>query len=146
MGPETKGSVPTVFRLAELMDMYFNCLAQLGMEVSGRVHSTEKNRLISTDKIHNFNNLNLPTDFVNLSNKGTNYIPTSEHVKTSALKNSHKPYTKQNPTKLLKVTKYLWRCPSRKKIFACCLKCKNHKLYFSTKPKVTFFIQYNHNK
>ena len=95
---------------------------------------SEKERLISTDKIHNFTNLTLPTDFVNLLNKGTNYIPTSEHFKTSTLKqtiqtetdtalcklikkrnynntlkikstsikNRHKPYTKQNPTKLLK--------------------------------------------
>ena len=45
---ETKGSAPTVFRLAELTDMYSNRLAQLGVEVSGRVHSTElKERLLA---------------------------------------------------------------------------------------------------
>ena len=33
----------------------------------------------------------------------------------------------------LKVTGYLRGCPSRKKIFARCLKCNNHKLYISTK-------------
>jgi len=38
---ETKGSAPTVFRLAELTDMYSNRLAQLGMEVSGQVHSSD---------------------------------------------------------------------------------------------------------
>ena len=38
---ETRGSTPTVFRLAELTDMYSSCLAQLGVEVSGRVHSTD---------------------------------------------------------------------------------------------------------
>ena len=32
---ETRGSAPTVFRLAELTDMYSSCLAQLGVEVSG---------------------------------------------------------------------------------------------------------------
>ena len=82
---------------------------------------SEKERLISTDKINNFTNLTLPTDFVNLFNKGTNDIPTSENFKTSTLeqtiqteidklikkrnyntlkikstgiKNLHKPYTK----------------------------------------------------
>ena len=95
---------------------------------------SEKERLVSTDKIHNFTNLNLPNDFTNLLNKGTNYIPTSEHFTTSSIKETvtsevnsalcqlikrgnsnnlkmkskrtntrHKPYTKQNPIKLLKV-------------------------------------------
>ena len=45
---ETKGSAPTVFRLAELTDMYSNRLVQLGVEVSGRVHSTDlKERLLA---------------------------------------------------------------------------------------------------
>ena len=45
---ETKGSAPTVFRLAELTDMYSSCLAQLGVQVSGRVHSTDlKERLLA---------------------------------------------------------------------------------------------------
>ena len=45
---ETKGSAPTVFRLAELTDMYFNRLAQLGVEGSGRVHSADlKERLLA---------------------------------------------------------------------------------------------------
>jgi len=48
MRAETMGSAPTVFRLAELADMYSNCLAQLGVEVSGRVHSTDlKERLLA---------------------------------------------------------------------------------------------------
>jgi len=38
---DTKGSAPTVFRLAELTDIYSYRLAQLGVEVSGRVHSTD---------------------------------------------------------------------------------------------------------
>ena len=45
---ETRGSAPTVFRLAELTDMYSSYLAQLGLEVSGRVHSTDfKERLLT---------------------------------------------------------------------------------------------------
>ena len=45
---ETKGSAPTVFRIAELTDMYSNRLAQLGVEVSGRVHSSDlKERLLA---------------------------------------------------------------------------------------------------
>ena len=45
---ETKGSTATVFRLAELTDKYSNRLAQLGVEVSGRVHSTDlKGRLLA---------------------------------------------------------------------------------------------------
>ena len=45
---ETRGSASTVFRLAELTDMYSNHLAQLGVEVSGRVHSTDlKERLLA---------------------------------------------------------------------------------------------------
>ena len=43
---ETRGNAPTVFRLAELMEMYSSCLAQLGVEVSVRGHSTDlKERL-----------------------------------------------------------------------------------------------------
>ena len=45
---ETRGSAPTVFRLAELTDMYSSCLAQLGVEVSGRDHSKDfKERLLA---------------------------------------------------------------------------------------------------
>ena len=45
---ETRGSAPTVFRLAELTDMYSSYLAQLGLEVSGRVHFTDfKERLLT---------------------------------------------------------------------------------------------------
>ena len=37
-----------MFRLAELTDMYSNRLAQPGVEVSGRVHSTDlKERLLA---------------------------------------------------------------------------------------------------
>ena len=44
----TKSSAPTVLRLAELTDMYSNCLAQLGVKISGRVHSTYlKERLLA---------------------------------------------------------------------------------------------------
>ena len=45
---ETRGSASTVFRLAELTDIYSSCLAQLGVEVSGRVHSNDfKERLLA---------------------------------------------------------------------------------------------------
>ena len=45
---ETKGNAPTVFRLAELTGMYSNRLTQLGVEGSGRVHSTDlKERLLA---------------------------------------------------------------------------------------------------
>ena len=45
---ETKGSTPILFRLAELTDMHSNRLAQLGVEVSGRVYSTDlKERLLA---------------------------------------------------------------------------------------------------
>ena len=45
---DTKGSAPTVFRLAEVTDMYSSCLAQLGVEVSDRVHFTDlKERLLA---------------------------------------------------------------------------------------------------
>ena len=46
---ETKGGAPTVFRLAELTKLvYSSCLAQLGVEVSGRVHSTDlKEKLLA---------------------------------------------------------------------------------------------------
>ena len=95
----------------------------------------EKEKLTSTNKIHNFTDITLSTDLINLLNKGTNFIPTSELANISNLsntittevnsalnqvirkgtltnsrfkaksssKNNHryKPYSKQNPIKLL---------------------------------------------
>ena len=46
----------------------------------------EKEKLTSTNKIHNFTDLNLPTDFVQLLNKGTNFIPTSEKNNIQSIK------------------------------------------------------------
>ena len=46
---ETKGSAPTVFRLAELTDMYSNHLAQLGVKVSSRIHSTDLKERLSAN-------------------------------------------------------------------------------------------------
>lgn len=46
----------------------------------------EKEKLKSTDKIHNFTNTNLTPDFTELLNKGTNFIPTMDNINTKTIK------------------------------------------------------------
>ena len=47
---EHKGEAKiTVFKLAGLIKMYCNCIAELGLDLEGRIHSTHfKNRLLSS--------------------------------------------------------------------------------------------------
>ena len=40
----------------------------------------EKENLSSSNKIHNFTSINLPSEFTELLNKGTNFIPTSDKI------------------------------------------------------------------
>ena len=50
---------------------------------------SETQRLLqSADKIHNFTTINLPEDFKDLLNKGTNFIPTIESIHSATLKNT----------------------------------------------------------
>ena len=46
----------------------------------------ERQRLNSTNKIHNFTNQDLPEEFVTLLNKGTNFIPTTDPCNVHTLK------------------------------------------------------------
>ena len=48
----------------------------------------EKEKLTSTNKIHNFTDITLSTDLINLLNKGTNFIPTSDLANISNLSNT----------------------------------------------------------
>ena len=45
----------------------------------------EKDKLSSTNKIHNFTTTSLPLETISLLNKGTNFIPTSSTSSTSSL-------------------------------------------------------------
>ena len=46
----------------------------------------EKEKLTSTNKIHNFTDINLPPDLIELLNKGTNFIPTTDKVNVPNIK------------------------------------------------------------
>ena len=46
----------------------------------------ERERLNSTNKVHNFTNHDLPGEFVTLLNKGTNFIPTTDPCNVHTLK------------------------------------------------------------
>ena len=46
----------------------------------------EPTRLKSSSKIHNFTTGNLPTDFITLLNKGTNFIPTCDAYNVNSVK------------------------------------------------------------
>ena len=46
----------------------------------------ERERLNSTNKVHNFTNQDLPEEFVTLLNKGTNFIPTTDPCNVHTLK------------------------------------------------------------
>ena len=47
-----------------------------------------KEKLSSTNKIHNFTDINFPPDFIQLLNKGTNFIPTSDKTNLSSVRNT----------------------------------------------------------
>ena len=46
----------------------------------------EKEKLSSTNKIHNFTNINLPPNLIKLLNKGTNFIPTTDNINIPIIK------------------------------------------------------------
>ena len=48
----------------------------------------EKEKLLTSNKIHNFTSINLPSEFTELLNKGTNFIPNSDKINISAIKNT----------------------------------------------------------
>ena len=50
---------------------------------------SEKEKLSSTNTIHNFTDINLPPNFIQLLNKGTNFIPTSDKTNPSSIKNTN---------------------------------------------------------
>ena len=47
---------------------------------------TEAEKLKSTDKIHNFTNMNLPQDLKDLLNKGIKFIPTLSNANRHSVK------------------------------------------------------------
>ena len=47
---------------------------------------TEKEKLESNNKIHNFTDINLPPDLIALLNKGTNFIPTTDKMNIPTIK------------------------------------------------------------
>ena len=46
----------------------------------------EKEKLTSSNKIHNFTDVNLPPDLLELLNKGTNFIPTTDNINIPAIR------------------------------------------------------------
>ena len=46
----------------------------------------EKEKLESNNKIHNFTDINLPPDLIELLNKGTNFIPTTDKINIPTIK------------------------------------------------------------
>ena len=46
----------------------------------------EKEKLSTTNKVHNFTSIKLPSELTELLNKGTNFIPTSDKINISAIK------------------------------------------------------------
>ena len=46
----------------------------------------EKEKLTSTNKIHNFTDINFPLDLIELLNKGSNFIPTTDNINTPKIK------------------------------------------------------------
>ena len=53
----------------------------------------EKEKLTSSNKIHNFTDINLLPDLLELLNKGTNFIPTTDNINILLLK---KPYLQKS--------------------------------------------------
>ena len=90
-----------------------------------------------TDKIHNVTTINLPEDFKDLLNKGTNFIPTVESTNSAALKNTISQEVSNTLCTIINK-----QTPSIKKPFAS--KCYNrHKQSGNQRPLSLLKYQQN---
>ena len=97
----------------------------------------EKDKLSSTNKIHNFTTASLPSETISLLNKGTNYIPTTSTSSTSSI--AHTVLSEVNTTLCSIIDKKNYQSqikPSTSRRTSHCL-----KLYFSHSTPLTLLQQ-----